>query len=320
MRSAKPLAALAPQAETLEPPNEKPSRLVLGTAQLGMAYGIANTAGRPDPERARGIVETALRSGILEFDTAQAYGESEAVLGRALAVLGSRGREAKIITKIAPEVDPRNEAALARAIAESLARLGRSSLYGLMLHREQALALWENGLGDFLRRRVQAGEAARLGVSVYSPAAALLALDTPGIDFVQIPSNLFDRRFEEAGLLEEAEKKGKELYIRSVFLQGLLLMEPERLPGNLLEAKPLIARLREIARSAGVAIAQLALGYVKSVFPGQGVLIGCETREQLLENLRFWEKPVPSGLVAEVRREFAHVPERIVNPLLWSGS
>ena len=60
--------------------SNQPNRLVLGTAQLGMDYCIANTTGQPVYDTAKTIVQEAWESGICEFDTAQAYGQSEQVL------------------------------------------------------------------------------------------------------------------------------------------------------------------------------------------------------------------------------------------------
>jgi len=204
-----------------------------------------------------------------------------------------------------------------RSIQESLDRLRCVKLHGLMIHREEFLALWEKGLGSLMKRQVEVGKTALIGVSVYNPEAGLHALRAEGIDFVQIPSNLFDRRFERIGLVEEAGRRGKGLYVRSVFLQGLLLMAPERLPSFLAPAKPWLTRLRYLSRAARIPVPQLALGYVQSVFAGHAVLIGCESKKQLLENIRLWKATLPSGLVEEIRREFAHVSELVVNPLLW---
>ena len=79
-------------------------RLVLGTAQLGMSYGIANSMGQPDQDVANAIVREAWDSGICKFDTAQAYGDSERVLGAALNVLGVVS-VAKVISKLDPRLD-----------------------------------------------------------------------------------------------------------------------------------------------------------------------------------------------------------------------
>jgi len=55
------------------------SHLVLGTAQLGLPYGIANQTGQPDQVVATAIIREAWNQGIREFDTAQGYGDSEQV-------------------------------------------------------------------------------------------------------------------------------------------------------------------------------------------------------------------------------------------------
>ena len=60
----------------------------MGTAQLGMAYGVANLAGRPSAAQASALIATCVARGITWFDTAEAYGDSELVLGQAFADLG----------------------------------------------------------------------------------------------------------------------------------------------------------------------------------------------------------------------------------------
>ena len=103
------------------------SRLVLGTAQLGMPYGIANSTGKPDFETAVSLIKTAWEHGIREFDTAQAYGESETVLGRALSSLGI-SNDVRIITKLDPKLDPQEGQNIQKAINRRLERLQIPSL------------------------------------------------------------------------------------------------------------------------------------------------------------------------------------------------
>ena len=111
-------------------------RLVLGTAQLGLPYGIANQTGQPDQNIATAIIHEAWKNGIREFDTAQAYGNSEQALGKALGELGISS-EAKIITKLHPNLDHLDASVLSNTLNQSLERLGVSSLFGIMLHREE---------------------------------------------------------------------------------------------------------------------------------------------------------------------------------------
>ena len=75
------------------------SMLTLGTVQFGLPYGIANTHGQPAYETARDIIACAVEGGVNVLDTAVSYGESEAVVGRALAELGIADR-VLVVSKI----------------------------------------------------------------------------------------------------------------------------------------------------------------------------------------------------------------------------
>ena len=300
----------------MESQTSQNSRLVLGTAQFGMRYGIANKIGQPDFLSVQSIVAEVWESGVREFDTAQAYGESERVLGKVLRSLGI-AREAKVISKLHPAIDHQDSNALNLALQQTLARIGLPKLYGLMLHTEDLLDIWETGLKDTLDKFIEQGLVERIGVSVYSPQKAARALRTNGISLVQLPSNLLDRRFEKAGVFHEAKSFGKEIYVRSVFLQGLLLMSDSDLPASMRFATTVAKRLINFANETGFSLKQLALGYVRSAYPEQKVLLGCETLEQVRENLEIWSKETPREIVDKVRREFQDIPEKILNPSLW---
>ena len=136
-----------------------------------MRYGIANKIGQPDFLSVQSIVAEVWESGVREFDTAQAYGESERVLGKVLRSLGI-AREAKVISKLHPAIDHQDSNALNLALQQTLARLGLPKLYGLMLHTEDLLDIWETGLKDTLDKFIEQGLVERIGVSVYSPQKA----------------------------------------------------------------------------------------------------------------------------------------------------
>ena len=59
-------------------------KLVLGTAQLGMKYGIANCIGKPKLEVAREILTIACQNNIEIWDTSPEYGDSEMIIGEYL--------------------------------------------------------------------------------------------------------------------------------------------------------------------------------------------------------------------------------------------
>lgn len=292
------------------------SNLVLGTAQIGLPYGIANKTGQPDPAVAVAIINEAWEQGIREFDTAQGYGVSEQILGKALFELGITN-EAGIISKFNPTIDHLNAAAMSEALDRSVKRLGVPMLSGIMLHREDLFSLWDKGLAKMLQAFVASGKVKKIGISVYSPEKAIEALNTDGIDMVQLPANILDRRFENARVFHLAEKKKKQIYIRSVFLQGLLLMEPEEILTTMAFAIPVLEKIKTLSHDLGLSRQEIALGFIKSGFPNAHVIFGAETKYQVKENVLIWKKKMPELLCNKVRTLFADVSEKILNPTLW---
>lgn len=294
--------------------------LVLGTAQFASAYGIANRTGVPDEKTVMEIVRTAWENQIVEFDTAQGYGDSEKRLGRALKHLGLTAA-VRVITKFHPGLDHLDERAITDALHSSAKILNMPRLHCVLLHREDMLDLWSLGLRDILGRLVRDGIVEKLGVSVYSPKRALEAIGTEGIEVVQLPTNILDRRFERAGVFEEAELCGKTIYVRSVFLQGLLLMKPEGIPPRLATAKPLIESLRVLAARFGMTQKEVALSYVKYAIPSAKVIIGAELPSQIKENRDLWVNASSNGdLIEHVRALFPSVEEAILDPSRWPSS
>jgi aryl-alcohol dehydrogenase-like predicted oxidoreductase len=293
-------------------------RLVLGTAQLGMQYGVANRTGMPDRATVEEIVNAAWSGGIKEFDTAQAYGESERALGRAFTTLGL-GYEVSVVSKLAPGVQVGDRDHIFRSVRQSLKNLGVESLSGLLLHSEQDFASWDQGLGEIMLDLVKQGLTKRVGVSVYSPEKALAALNTEGIEAIQVPSNMLDRRFEAAGVFDLADKRGVKIYVRSVFLQGLLLLQPADLPSNLAMAAPTLKDMQALGESLGLTRKTLAMAYAVMAYPKAGIVVGSETAGQVKENISLYKAEAQNELVEMVRNRFIDIPEKLLNPALWGS-
>ncbi|KAF0233643.1 MAG: putative Aldo/keto [Desulfovibrionaceae bacterium] len=296
--------------------NSPAGGLVLGCVQLGMPYGVANASGKPEYRTALRIVAQAFKGGVRAFDTATAYGDSESVLGRCLAELGIRDK-VEVFSKLPPEVDPANPAAVLACARSSIERLGVDTLAGILFHRESALESWDSGGLDSAQALLDNHLASQVGVSCYQPQAAFDALSRPGVDVLQVPANILDRRF--AQVCTAALKQGKTLMLRSVFLQGLLLMDPETLPAHMQFAAPRLRAVRTLADSFALPVRLAALLYARAAFPGGRVLVGAETPEQVRENVAVWNMlPVP-GLVETVERSFPNEEERLLNPTLWES-
>lgn len=289
-------------------------RLVLGTVQLGMPYGINNKIGKPDFSSACDIVNSAFSQGIRRFDTAQGYGDSEAVLGRVFDKL-KVGTQAKVYSKLHPGMDFNREDAVRESLEDSLSRLRISQLEGLLLHNEENLRFWDKGLGQSLRKLVVKGKVKFIGVSFYSPQKALQALDIDGIDMIQVPANILDRRFEEAGVFKKARECGKDVLVRSIFLQGLLLMPLDRVPDSLKDALPYLEQLEQLAQSMKLTRLELALGYAAQRWPESLIIFGAESSKQVTDNVRTFTSDAASKIDENI---FKNIPENIVNPVLWN--
>lgn len=196
------------------------SRLALGTAQFGFAYGVANKSGKVEIKEAAEILRLSTTSGIDTLDTAIVYGESEQTLG----TLGVG--HWKVVTKL-PELpqDVSIPEWVDAAVEASLHRLKVSRLYGVLLHRPRQLleshgaAIWQA-----MTRLRDRGVVEKIGVSVYSPEELGDLWRHFPVDIVQAPLSIVDRRMIRSGLLARLHKEGVEVHARSVFLQGVLLM------------------------------------------------------------------------------------------------
>ena len=294
------------------------NRLVLGTAQIGMQYGIANKTGQPDSLNAETIIKEAWNGGIQEFDTAQAYGESEKVLGNAFDNLNIK-HSAKVITKFSPNLNHNDENEMRKSILTSLNKLGIDKLHGILLHKEEYLNYWYEGLGDTLIGFRSEGLVEHLGVSVSNPGFVKMALEEKDITIIQVPSNILDRRFEQAGIFNKAEEKKKTIYIRSVFLQGLLLLDPDKLFKSMEFTYNVLKKFNMLAEQCGLSRQQLAIGFVMKAYQAAKIILGAETSRQVRANLSVLESidKVSDDIVDEARNLFKDVGDNILNPALW---
>lgn len=235
------------------------ARLALGTAQFGLHYGISNARGRVPPGEVAAILADARARGIDLLDTAAAYGDAEAVLGAL-----PEARSFRVVTKTV-RLAGHGVAGVVAEARGSLDRLGLRQADALLVHAAGDLlgaesdALWSalGGLRD-------EGLFARLGISAYraDDPAALARRFRPAV--MQVPVSLLDQRLVADGTLARLAAEGVEVHARSVFLQGLVFLEPEQLPPSLAGAGAHLAACRARAGAAGVDLAAAALHYALS--------------------------------------------------------
>lgn len=262
--------------------------MALGTAQLGMNYGIANLTGQPDLSTAVQIVSAAWAHGVRYYDTAQAYGASEEILGIGLREAGADG-VARIISKFKPGLDMTQAGLVQESIESSLARLQLQRLWGMMLHDEQDLDGWAGPAGRVLEAIKAEGRVEHLGVSVYSMERAEQALLIDAVDIIQVPANVFDRRFVRADYIGRASRLGKEVFVRSVYLQGLALLKQAVGNRSIPYAAEAIGALRTHCANLGVSVQKFMLDYVRFGASQAKIVLGAENVAQVTENCRLFK-------------------------------
>jgi aryl-alcohol dehydrogenase-like predicted oxidoreductase len=294
-------------------------RLVLGAAQLGMPYGVANDRGLLPQSEVTDIVGIAYQRGVQLIDTAQAYGLSEKRLGVALADLKIRD-SVGIFTKLDPELNLTSSEAVALAVQGSMERLGIARLEGILLHRESDLGLLGAGLDVTLSALKSAGMVRFFGVSVYSVESARMAAASSAIDVVQLPGSALDRRMLRSGVLAELHAAGKKVFIRSIYLQGLLLMSRRAAGTGVPGAARAVAQLEDFCCMHRVDIKKFLIDFVRWASSGHGYLVlGAESRQQLEENCeRVSADPIDAELFEEWNRVWPDDLIELIDPRYWA--
>lgn len=284
-------------------------RLALGTAQFGLPYGIANQNGQVTRSAAKAMLNLAAANGIDMLDTAIAYGESEACLGE----VGATGF--KLVTKLPAVPDGCIDVSVwvREQVAESLARLGVSAVYGLLLHRPQQL-LEPGGktLYQSLQDLKETGQVQKAGVSIYAPSELDVLTRQYCFDLVQAPFNLVDRRLHTSGWLKRLKDEGVEIHTRSVFLQGLLLMSRNAIPKKFSAWSDLWDKWHDWLAQHAVSPVQACLSFPLSFPEIDRVVVGADSVTQL--------KQIISAAVGVAPVDLPDLncgAENLINPAQW---
>ena len=257
------------------------------------------------------MLEVMRAAGSDTLDTAMAYGDSESVLGAAGV------RDLKVITKLPPlPPEPHDTGAWVREkVRHSLDRLQVPKLHGLLLHRpSDALGARAPDLLEALASLKVEGVVAKIGVSVYEPNELAQLQGVMKLEIVQAPYNVLDRRFADSGWFDRLRAAGTEIHVRSVFLQGLLLLDEARLPAAFSRWRPIWQRWCEWTRRQGLDNLAAALGFVLKNRNIARVVIGAEAAAQLRQIIAS-----AAALETDVPAELATSDLNLLNPGNWTN-
>ena len=289
------------------------NKLILGTVQLGLDYGINNQSGKPSLNTSFEILNKAYENGIRILDTAEAYGNSQEVIGRFQKEHPLK--RFNIITKLAANASIKKDEIL-NHILKNCQVLNTDTLYGYMFHDYKCFKKNINLFDEILVGKNK-GIIDKVGISLYTNNEIEdIVSNFSEFDFIQIPFNLLDNQSKRRSLLEKARNRGIEVHIRSVFLQGLFFKDIKLLPEKLIPLRPYLKALEGIKQDQTIDTETLALQYVLQKEYIDYVLIGVDSSTQLSNNIKNCKKTVniPHQMIDDINV----IEEDLLNPSNWN--
>lgn len=290
------------------------SKLAIGCAQFGLDYGVSNNVGQTTFDNVKKIIKLAEKHNIDTFDTAPSYGNSELVLGQCAS------KNSQIITKTIniseDNIGEEQIGILEQTFKQSLNELGKNKLYGLLVHSaDDLLKPGADKLHSWLLKKKSSGVINKIGVSVYSTNQIDRIMEQFPVDLIQCPFNILDQRLSQSNHLVFLKDAGVEVHVRSVFLQGLLLMGLDQIPEYFSPFRKILAMFHEEARHRSLSALELALGFCMNMPNIDKLVIGVNTLSQFKEIID------ASKLNIEVS-ELSYLSCKelgLINPSLWKN-
>lgn len=286
------------------------NKLILGTVQFGLDYGINNSSGKPDQNVVNEILAEAYKCGIRCLDTAEAYGTAHSAIG--YFHRNNACQTFDIITKLPHNID----SSIGSKIEQYLVDLDVKSLYGLLFHSYET---YKNNQSAFeeLKSYKLSGKIKYFGVSVYTNAQIADVIADPLIDIIQLPFNLFDNINLRAQVLKAIKDSGKQAHTRSAFLQGLFFIDNVNNNKIATSLKPQLEVLQSISKRNKIPLQQLALNYCLQQPDIHNVLIGVDNLAQLKQNLKYAGELLSEYVLKEIN-QIKITEVNLLNPSLWN--
>ena len=285
------------------------NKICIGSANFGMEYGL-NKKSPLLKKDIKEIFEFLKKENTIYIDTAANYKNSEIIIGKYST------KKFKIITKIKkiPKGVNDLEKWLKNEIYTSCKKLRVNKIYGLLVHDTQDLKNKKKAKKiyktfDILKK---SKIIEKIGLSIYNPNELDLYLKNYNFEIVQAPLNIFDRRIINSGWLKKINEKGIEFFARSIFLQGLLIKDINKIDKFFSPYKKKFEKFEIWTQKLNISKVEACIRFVNSYREVDKVIVGINNKMHFFENYKFLKKDkliVPNSL--EIKSG------KILNPKLW---
>ncbi len=285
-------------------------KLILGTVQMGLNYGVNNSKGKISLDNSFEIFNYAYDNGITTLDSAEAYGDAHAVIGEFHRK--NKIKRFKIITKLPND----NNIEISQKVDTYLKDLNVDQLEALMFHSYQSYIDNIENINT-LKELKLAKKIKKIGVSLYTNNEIKKVIQNDDIDVIQLPFNIFDNKNLRYDILKEAKKKGKIIHTRSALLQGLFYKDINDNSIIVQKLKKQLKLIFKITVNENISISELALNYCLQNNQIDNVLIGVDSVDQLAENLRSLNHELNSTTTEKINSIIIKDID-LLNPSLWN--
>ena len=285
------------------------NKLILGTVQMGLPYGINNNSGKISLQNSIEILEYAFNNGIETLDSAESYGNAHEVIG--IFHDQNPNKIFRVITKLPHQVNDD----IVKKVDGYLKELKVNQLETLMFH---SYASYEDNIGNFsvLKRLKLDKKIKTIGVSVYTNNEIEKVILNDDIDIIQLPFNLFDNTNLRSDILMKAKSKGKIIHTRSALLQGLFFKDLNSTNKIAQKLKKELALISEISRNENTSISALALSYCLLQKTIDNVLIGVDSLNHLKDNIKSISYKITPQTIEHINTIKIKNLD-LLNPSLW---
>ena len=284
-------------------------KLILGTVQFGLKYGINNSFGKPEKKSVFDILSYAYDNGIKYLDTAELYGNAHELIGEFHKLYPTK--KFNIITKFPHNFEDR----LDHKINSYLNELDIDYLEAILFHSYDSYINHKSRLADLVKLKSKSVK--YIGVSVYTNEQMNEVIDDINIDIIQIPFNLFDNFNLRGELIIKAKSNNKIIHTRSAFLQGLFFMKKDNPNVVRVKLEKELDFIEDISIKSSIPIGSIALNYCLMQNFIDFVLIGVDSLDQLKENIDFAENKIPNQCLDEINEIRINNIE-LLNPSMWN--
>lgn len=286
------------------------NKIILGTVQFGLNYGINNTSGKPDQQNVNAILSAAYGAGVQCLDTAEAYGDAHVKIGN----FHKENPEKifNVITKLPHHIDESFD----HKIEKYLQELHIVQIEALLFHSYQTY-LDNKSAMTLLNGYKQAGKVKQIGVSVYTNEQIEEVIKDDFVDVIQFPFNLFDNLRLRGNVITKAKTQNKKLHTRSTFLQGLFFSSLQKENRIVQALKKELQYISQLSDESATSIQKMALNYCLQQPDIDNVLIGVDNLDQLNQNLVDADGSLTADIVDKINSiKIKNID--LLNPSLWN--